>query len=212
MTDLPPRTFWESVRGVFVRGFVVLVPVYLTVWFFQAFLNAVDGILSPILDRLIGRPIPGLGFLSVLVLLFLVGLLTRNLVGRLVFGWIERFISSLPFVRSVYGAIKDLVDAINVAGGKGRSFRRVVMVQYPRLGVYSVGFVTNESVYAPSSGDDVQLVNVYIMSPPNPTAGVLILVPRADVIPLNMTIEQGLKFVLSGGIVTPEKLTRLPSL
>jgi len=212
MTDLPPRTFWESVRGVFVRGFVVLVPVYLTIWFFQAFLNAVDGILSPILDRLVGRPIPGLGFLSVLVLLFLVGLLTRNLVGRLVFGWIERFISSLPFVRSVYGAIKDLVDAINVAGGKGRSFRRVVMVQYPRLGVYSVGFVTNESVYAPSSGEDVQLVNVYIMSPPNPTAGVLILVPRADVIPLNMTIEQGLKFVLSGGIVTPEKLTRLPSL
>lgn len=212
MTDLPPRTFWESVRGVFIRGFVVLVPVYLTIWFFQAFLNAVDGILAPILDRLIGRPIPGLGFLSVLVLLFLVGLLTRNLVGRLVFGWIERFISSLPFVRSVYGAIKDLVDAINMAGGKGRSFRRVVMVQYPRLGVYSVGFVTNESVFAPSAGEDVQLVNVYIMSPPNPTAGVLILVPRADVIPLNMTIEQGLKFVLSGGIVTPEKLTRLPSL
>jgi uncharacterized membrane protein len=132
-------------------------------------------------------------------------------VGRLAFGWIERFISSLPFVRSVYGAIKDLVDAINVAGGKGRSFRRVVMVQYPRAGLYSVGFVTNETVFAPSADTDVELVNVYIMSPPNPTAGVLILVPRQDVIPLTMTIEQGLKFVLSGGIVTSGKLTRLPS-
>lgn len=212
MTDLPQRTFWERVRGVFIRGFVVLVPVYLTVWFFQAFLNAVDGILSPILDRLIGRPVPGLGFLGVLTVLFLVGLLTRNLVGRLAFGWIERFISSLPFVRSVYGAIKDLVDAINVAGGKGRSFRRVVMVEYPRMGVYSVGFVTNETVFSAAPGTDVELINVYIMSPPNPTAGVLILVPKADVIPLNMTIEQGLKFVLSGGIVRPEKLTRLPSM
>jgi uncharacterized membrane protein len=104
----------------------------------------------------------------------------------------------------VYGAIKDLVNAFSL-GGKGRTFSEVVLVEYPRRGLYTIGFVTNHTAYTDAAGGAIEFVNVYIPNPPNPTSGLLILVPRADATPLDLTIEQGLKFVLSGGIVAPER-------
>jgi uncharacterized membrane protein len=139
------------------------------------------------------------------VLIFLVGLLSRNLIGKLFFSWFENFLRSIPFVRSVYGAIKDLVGAVSI-GSKGKTFRRVIMVEYPRAGLYCIGFVTNEMSFLARNGETIEFVNVYVPNPPNPTSGFLVLVPRKDAIPLNLTIEEGLKLVLSGGIVLPEKL------
>lgn len=199
------RTFFGKIRTAFVRGFVVIIPLGLTYWFFRALLNAVDGILSPILERWLGREIPGLGFISMLVLILIVGLLTRNIVGSILFTWFENLLKSVPFVRSVYSAIKDLVGAFAI-GGKGRTFREVVLVQYPRPGLYTIAFVTNQMPYVDANGKRTEFVNVYIPNPPNPTSGVLILVPRNEAVPLDLTIEQGLKLVLSGGIVIPEVL------
>ena len=108
----------------------------------------------------------------------------------------------------MYGAIKDLVGAIGV-GGKGKSFREVVLVEYPRPGLYTLAFVTNEMPYVASNNIQTNFVNVYIPNPPNPTSGVLILVPKEQVVRVNLTIEQGLKLVLSGGIVVPEKLQQV---
>ncbi len=204
MTDTMPTSLWQKVRSVFLRGAVLIVPLALTIWFFQALLNAIDGILSPLLEAWIGRRIPGLGFVSMVVIILFVGLLTRNLVGRLLFGWFENLLRSIPFVRSVYGAIRDLVSAFSL-GGQGKTFREVVMVEYPRHGLYTIGFVTNHILYADAAGGSTEFLNLYIPNPPNPTSGVLILVPKAEVIHLDLTIEQGLKFVLSGGIVTPER-------
>jgi uncharacterized membrane protein len=184
---------------------VVIIPLVLTYWFFSAFLNAIDGILSPIYERLLGQKVPGLGLLSMVVLVLTVGLLSRNLVARLIFSWLEKFLGSVPFVRGVYGAIKDLIGAFTV-GGKGRTFRHVVLVEYPRPGLYTIAFVTNEMTFSGSANRSMDFVNVYIPNPPNPTSGMLILVPKKDLIVLDLTIEQGLKLVLSGGIVTPELL------
>ena len=200
------KTFLGKVRTAFVRGFVVIIPLGLTYWFFRALLNAVDGILSPLLESWIGREIPGLGFVSMLVLILIVGLLTRNIVGNILFTWFENLLKSVPFVRSVYSAIKDLVGAFAI-GGKGRTFREVVLVQYPRAGLYTIAFVTNQMPYVGADGKRMEFVNVYIPNPPNPTSGVLILVPRSEAVPLDLTIEQGLKLVLSGGIVIPDVLT-----
>jgi uncharacterized membrane protein len=199
------KTFLGHVRSVFLRGVVLIIPLGLTYWFFQALLGGIDGVFSPYLTNLIGRQIPGLGFLTMVVLIFLVGLLTRNLVGRLVFNGFENLLQSIPFVRSVYSAIKDLVNAFNV-GGKGKTFRRVIMVEYPRAGLYCIGFVTNESHYAGPPPAD--LYHVYIPNPPNPTSGVLCLVPKQEAIPLDISVEDGVKLVLSGGIVTPDILRR----
>lgn len=199
------RTVMGELRTAFVRGMVVIIPLGLTYWFFSAFLNAIDGILSPIYERLLGQKVPGLGLLSMVVLVLTVGLLSRNLVARLIFSWLEKFLGSVPFVRGVYGAIKDLIGAFTV-GGKGRTFRHVVLVEYPRPGLYTIAFVTNEMTFSGSANRSMDFVNVYIPNPPNPTSGMLILVPKKDLIVLDLTIEQGLKLVLSGGIVTPELL------
>jgi uncharacterized membrane protein len=204
MSDIK-RTFMAELRTAFVRGMVVIIPLGLTYWFFSAFLNAIDGILSPIYERMLGQKVPGLGFISMVVLVLIVGLLSRNLVARLLFSWLEKFLGSIPFVRGVYGAIKDLIGAFTV-GGKGRTFRYVVLVEYPRPGLYTIAFVTNEMTFSGSANRSMDFVNVYIPNPPNPTSGLLILVPKKDLIVLDLTIEQGLKLVLSGGIVTPELL------
>jgi uncharacterized membrane protein len=200
-----PKTFWGHLRTTFLRGIGVIIPLGLTFWFFQALLNAVDGILSPWLADLIGIKIPGLGFLSMLLLILLVGLLTRNLIGRILFAWFENLLQSIPFVRSVYSAIRDLVNAFNI-GGKSKTFRQVIMVEYPRKGLYCLGFVTNEMTFTSSKRKRITFLNVYIPNPPNPTSGFLSLVPKSEAIPLDLSIEDGLKLVLSGGIVVPGRL------
>ena len=111
MTNDIHTPVWTQVRTTFVRGAVLIIPLALTVWFFRALLNAIDGIFSPVLEAWLGREVPGLGFLSMVVIILLVGLLSRNLVGRIMFSWFENLVRSIPFVRSVYGAIRDLVNA-----------------------------------------------------------------------------------------------------
>jgi uncharacterized membrane protein len=109
-------------------------------------------------------------------------------------------------VRSVYTAVKDLVGAFAL-DGKGKTFRQVVLIEYPRKGLFTVAFVTNEMPYRGPRRMRKTFLNVYIPNPPNPTSGVLILVPKEDVVELALTVEQGLKLVLSGGIVIPDLLT-----
>lgn len=205
MTDLTQKSILGRMRSVFLRGIGIIIPLALTYWIFEALLNWVDSILSPALERIIGRHVPGLGFLTMLVIIFLVGLLTRNLVGRLFFSWLEGVLTSIPFVRSVYSAVKDLVGGF-VFGGKGRTFRKVVMIEYPRKSLFTIGFVTNEMTFTAPDGKVIDFFNVYVPNPPNPTSGVLVLVPKTDAIQLSLTIEEGLKLVLSGGIVLPVEL------
>lgn len=207
MTPNMQKSFWAETRTTFVRGAAIIMPLALTIWFFIALWRAIDGILSPVFEAWLGRAIPGLGFVSMIVLVLIVGLLTRNLLGRLFVGWFENLLRSIPFVRSVYGAIKDLANAFSL-GGKGKTFREVVLLQYPRTGLYTVAFVTNELTYRGADGGAMELVNLYIPNPPNPTSGVLILAPKREVVHLDLSIEEGLKLVLSGGIVTPAQFTQ----
>ncbi len=199
------RTFWEILRNTFGRGVVVLVPVVITLWVLNILFTAVDGIISPIFDRILGQHIPGLGFVTMLILILIVGAISRNLIGRSLFGIFERVIASIPLARTIYSAMKDLIGAFRM-GGKGKSFRQVVMLEYPRAGLFTIGFITNELVI---TGDKTpgQMISVYIPNPPNPTSGMMILVPREDVRILEMSVEEGLKLVLSGGIVTTGTLT-----
>jgi uncharacterized membrane protein len=194
------ETSWGLVRTAFGRGLVVLIPVVITIWVLNGLFNAIDGIISPVFDHILGHHIPGLGFVSMILLIFFVGGISRNLVARAVFNFLERILFSIPLARTIYSAMKDLINAFKL-GGKGKSFREVVLVEYPREGLYTVGFVTNEiSVHA---GDKVSdMLSIYIPNPPNPTSGVMILAPRKSIQILEMSVEEGLKLVLSGGIVT----------
>lgn len=195
----------DTLRSIFGRGLVFIVPLVITIWVLNMLFNTIDGIISPLFDHLLGRHIPGLGFLSMLLLIIVIGVLSKNLIGRAVFRFFERFMSTLPLARTIYSSTKDLINAFR-PGGKGRSFRQVVLIEYPRPGLLTVGFVTNDVtvVGAPLSGE---MISVYIPNPPNPTSGVLVLVPREQIRVLDMTVEQGLKYVLSGGIVTTGQIT-----
>ena len=158
------------------------------------------------LENWIGHRVPGLGFISVVLLILLVGLLTRNLLGRLFLASFENLLRSIPVVRSVYSAIKDLVTAFAM-GGDSKTFRQVIMTEYPRKGLYCIGFVTNEMKCRMPDGTMTEFLNIYIPNPPNPTSGMLVLVPKEEAIKLDLSIEEGLKLVLSGGIVVPELLS-----
>ncbi len=206
MNEPLQKTIFGHLRTTFLRGVGVLIPLWLTYWFFEALLNAVDGILRPHLENWIGHKVPGLGVLSVLAVVMLVGLLTRNLVGRLFLASFENLLKSIPVVRSVYSAIKDLVTAF-AGGSKGKTFRQVIMTEYPRKGLYCIGFVTNEMKCRLPDGSTTEFLNIYIPNPPNPTSGMLVLVPKQEAIKLDLSIEEGLKLVLSGGIVVPEFLS-----
>jgi len=206
----PLKSAITALRSTFFRGISVMIPLGLTFWFFRALLNWVDGILSPVLADWLGRTIPGLGFISILVLIMLVGLLTRNLVGKLFFAWFEDVLLKIPLVRSVYSAIKDLVGAFAM-GGKSKTFRQVIMFEYPRPGLYCIGFVTNEMSYINPQGEPKVFFNVYIPNPPNPTSGFLCLVPKEEATQLDLSVEEGLKLVLSGGIIVPGDLTSKPA-
>jgi uncharacterized membrane protein len=194
--------FWGLVRKTFGRGLVVIVPIGITFWVLNGMFQTIDRIISPIYDRILDRHIPGLGFLSMLLLILFVGVLSRNLIGRAMGKIIDRIITSIPLARTIYSTMKDLMQI----GGKGKSFRQVVLVEYPRQGLFTIGFVTNEiSVVSKNSSDP--MVSVYIPNPPNPTSGMMILVPRATLQVIDMTVEEGLKLVLSGGMVTTGTLT-----
>jgi uncharacterized membrane protein len=194
------RTPSEGLRMIFGRGLVVIVPVVITIWVLNMFFSAIDGIISPLFDHLLDRHIPGLGFVSMIIIIFIIGTISRNLIGRAVLKFFERILFTIPFARSIYGAMKDVFGAFQI-GGKGRSFRQVILIEYPRQGLFTIGFVTNE-ITIQSEGASNDMVSAYIPNPPNPTSGIMVLVPRKDVRVLDMTVENGLKMVLSGGIVT----------
>ncbi len=194
------ETFWQTMRSAFLRGVVVMVPVVITIWVLKMLFTAIDGTLAFVYTKFLRLEIPGLGFMTMIVLILVIGSLSRNLFGRTIGKFFERIIISIPVARSIYNPMKDLVKTFQ-AGGKGKSFRQVVLIEYPRDGLFTIGFVTNE-INIERKGSTDETMSVYILNPPNPTSGILLLVPKHRIQVLDMSVEEGLKLVLSAGIVS----------
>ncbi|MDI6869967.1 MAG: DUF502 domain-containing protein [Bacillota bacterium] len=189
----------RRVRNWFFTGLVILAPLVLTVYFLGLGFRWLDALLGGLASRTLGRQIPGLGVLASLVLAVLTGLIASNLVGRRLIAWGEHTLLRVPIFRGVYSALKQVVDAF--AGQKRTAFKQVVLVEYPRRGIWSVGFVTGEAPGEVRRRTGRDLVNVLITTTPNPTSGFLILVPREELLWLSMPVEDGLKLVISGGMI-----------
>src|SRR5919106_2925308 len=194
-------------RAYFLAGVIVTAPIGITVlliWQFITFLDSQVGSLLP--DRYnpelyLPFSVPGLGLLITIAFLTLVGFLAAGLAGRTLVRIGDRLLSRMPVVRSVYGTLKQIFET--VLAQSSRSFREVVLVEYPRRGIGAIAFVTGSSHDEnPSSAQD-ELVNVFLPTTPNPTSGFLLFVPRKDLVHLDMTVEEGIKLVISGGIVGP---------
>jgi len=197
---------WRRLRLYFLTGLVVLSPVVVTIYVFWLLFSKVDGILSGVFDRLgvnlWGYPPPGLGFLTVLLIILLTGIFARNYVGSKLIEAGNRILGKIPLMNRIYVAVQQISHAL-LAGEKA-SFRQAVLFEYPRKGIYSIGFLTSESWGEVQEKTKKKTVNVFLPTTPNPTSGYLLVIPQKDVVPLDMTIEEALKLIISGGTVVPE--------
>jgi uncharacterized membrane protein len=190
-----------ALRRYFLSGILIIVPLIITFMVLRFLLSGIDGLLSPIITKLIGRNIPGLGVVATIILIFLAGVLTANVIGSRLFKIWEIFFIKTPLVRTIYGSSKKLVEAI--ATTDKHSFKQVVLVEFPRKDIFYLGFVTNEIIVDLEGKKDV-LVVVFIPSTPTPFTGWTLLFRKEEVIPLDITVEDGIKFFVSGGIASPE--------
>lgn len=202
----------SRLRNLFIAGLLVLLPISITFFILTFLFQKLDNLLSPAFVKLLiflglplqeGQFIPGLGFVATILIILFTGLITRNIVGRKLFNLGEIFVEKIPVARSIYSGAKQIIETVTKS--QADAFSKVVMIQYPRKGLFSLGFITCESKGEIQENTDENVVNVFIPTTPNPTSGMLIFVPKKDIIPLSMTVEEGIKLVVSGGIVTPNK-------
>jgi uncharacterized membrane protein len=209
IVDTPARISLSArLRAYFLAGVIVTAPIGITVlliWQFITFLDSQVGSLIP--DRYnpesyLPFSVPGLGLLITIAFLTLVGFLAAGLAGRTLVRIGERLLSRMPVVRSVYSTLKQIFET--VLAQSSRSFREVVLIEYPRRGIGAIGFVTGPTRGEVQVRSEEELVNVFLPTTPNPTSGFLLFVPKRDLVHLDMTIEEGIKLVISGGIVAPQ--------
>ena len=194
---------WVKVR--FIAGFFVTVPVIATAYILWIFWVKIDDLFAPIYGHLFGRPVPGLGFITAATIILLMGVIARNVVGRRVLAWGDRVLLRVPIFRQLYPSVKMLLDSFSPE--RRNSFKDVVLVMHPREGEYAFGFVTSEILLDTPHGKR-EMVTVFIPTN-NLYLGDVTMVPRDDVIATGLSVEQGIRVILSAGTATPPRLPRL---
>jgi uncharacterized membrane protein len=194
---------WLKVR--FIAGFFVTVPAFATGWLLWIFWSAIDDFFYPMYTRIFGRPVPGLGFLTAAVIILLMGITARNVVGRRVLAWADKLLLRVPIYRRLYPSIKMLIDAFSPE--RRSSFKAVVLVQHPREGEFAFAFVTSELILDAPDGKR-EMVTVFIPSN-NLYLGDVVVVPREDVLSTRLSVEEGIRIILSAGTATPPRLPRI---
>ncbi len=190
-------------RRYFITGLIVFLPIAVTFRLLAWLFRELDSFMGWLFTLLFGRPYPGLGLAAIVAAIFLMGALTTNVLGRRLVGWFDRLMLRIPLARSVYSATKQLSDSLLMQ--RRAAFQRPVLIEWPRQGVYTVGFVTGEAGGRAEEIAGQRVVNVFVVSTPNPTTGFLVLVPADQVYSLDLTVEDALKLVMSGGIVSPSR-------
>lgn len=201
----------SRLRNILLAGLLILAPVYLTIYVLILLFNFMDGIFAPVIDRAIGAflgergvHIPGLGLALTLLVVVVLGWLTTTVLGRRLIEGFEGFIRRIPVAKSIYGATKGVLEA--VSRDQADAFKRVVLVEYPRRGIYGIGFVTNSSMRWFTGTGTAELLPVFVPTTPNPTSGFLLLVPPEEVIECPISVEEGIRMIVSGGILQPEMI------
>lgn len=188
------------IKRHFVSGLLVTIPLIVTYFVLRFLFSALDGLLNPIVRDVLGYNIPGLGAAVTLLLVLLAGIITTNFIGARVYHHGDRILGRLPLVRIFYTASKQLVDS--VLAPRERAFSEVVLIEYPRKGLYAVGFLSNRCRVLEKAGER-KMSLVFIPSTPTPFSGMVVAVPDEDVYPVKMSVEEAVKLLVSGGIAAP---------
>ena len=196
----------RPLRAYFVTGLLIWVPLAITIWVLGLIVGMMDQSLAWLPERwqskaVLGVDVPGLGVVLTLLVVFVTGVLATNFVGAgLVRMW-ERLLRRIPVFRTIYSSVKQVSDTLFSSGGQ--AFRRAVLVQYPRAGSWTIAFQTGTPVPEILAKVTPHMISVYVPTPPNPTSGFFLMMPRSDVIELSMSVDEALKYVISMGVVVP---------
>mgnify|MGYP001390979500 FL=1 len=195
-----------SLRRYLIAGVLVWLPVLATVWVLGFIIDLMDRTLWLLPDavrpkQLFGFDIPGLGIVFAFIVLVLTGLMVTNLIGRQIVDWWEELMQRIPLVRSVYGGVRSFTETVLTKSGS--SFRKVVMIEYPRTGMWSIGFITADDIPEISAKTGVTQVCVYVPTTPNPTSGLIVMLPRDQIIELDMSVDAAMKMIVTLGVVAP---------
>lgn len=200
-------TIFGRLRAYMLAGILITAPIGITLYLTWLIVDFIDSQVMPLIpshynpENYLPFTVPGIGLLVMLVSLTLIGWLTAGILGRWMIRLSEHLLARMPIVRNVYSAIKQIMET--VMAQQSNAFREVVLVEYPRRGIWAIGFITGGTVGEVQNTTADRMVNVFLPTTPNPTSGFLLFVPESDIYKLHMTIEEGIKMVISGGIVTP---------
>jgi uncharacterized membrane protein len=198
------------VKKYFITGLLIWIPFGITIWVINLVVTTMDSLLPAALEPRgwLGIDVPGLGVVLAVAVVFVTGLLTANIIGqRLVALW-EAMLARIPFFKSIYISVKQVSDTL--FSSSGQAFRKALLVQYPRSGSWTIAFQTG------TPGGDVanhlrgEYVSVYVPTTPNPTSGFFLMMPRTEVVELDMTVDEALKYVISMGVAAPGPPRRAP--
>lgn len=206
--SLTNKSLFARLRGYFLAGIVVTAPISITIYLTYVFLTFTDSQVTKLLPRewydyLYGTTtVPGLGLALAIAFFILVGWFATNFLGRFFIRVAEYIMDRVPVISKVYGAIKQIFET--VMAGQSQAFREAVMLEYPRKGTWSIGFVTGKTEGEVQKMTNQETINVFVPTTPNPTSGFLLFVPKKDVKYLDMSVEEAIKMVVSAGIITPD--------
>ena len=204
----PRRSFFGRLRAYLLAGILVTAPIGITLWLVWGIIGFFDAKVVPLVpvkynpETYLPISLPGLGLVLALLVLILIGWLAAGLMGRWLVRLSEQLMASMPVIRNIYSAVKQIMET--VLSQNTDAFRYVVLVEYPRRGIWTMGFVTGDTEGEVQNVIDVDMVNVFVPTTPNPTSGFLLFVPKKDLYYLNMSSEEGFKMLVSTGIVTPQ--------
>lgn len=199
--------FSQWLKSNAITGVFVTLPAVLTIYIFWGIIAKLDNMLVPLIpesyrpETLLGMNIPGTGAVAGFILMIIIGMIARNFIGKRFVTLGEYFMSSIPGVNWLYHTIKQITETI--AKSQKDAFREAVMVEYPRKGMWCIAFVTGTTKGEVQDLTKEEMVNIFLPTTPNPTSGFLLFVPKRDLKPLQMSVEEATKMIISAGIVTP---------
>lgn len=200
------KPFLNKTKKTFLTGLFVIIPIFVTIYLASGMIRFVDSVVDILPKKFdpntyLPFHIPGLGIIYTITLALIVGLLVRNYIGKKALSFWETLVSKIPLVRVLYSALRQVTEAILVKNAN--QFKRVVLIEYPRHGIYSIAFITGKTCQELSPNNRFQMISVFVPTTPNPTSGFYLLVPEEDVINVDISVEDAFKLILSAGMVTP---------
>jgi len=196
-----------TLRRYLIAGLLVWLPLGVTLLVIRLLVGFMDNTLLVIPasyhpDTLLGFHVPGLGLLLAVVIVLVTGVIVANFFGRRLVALWESLLARIPLVRTIYNSVKQVAETI--LSSNGESFRKVLLIEYPRRGIWTLAFQTGNAVGEIQDRTGAEVINIFVPTTPNPTSGFFIMLPKDDVIELSMTVDDGLKMIVSMGVIVPE--------